>query len=206
MHRGTHHSKAEDVWFGGNLTPEGLWCHVRCTTHNPLCHHRGWRPRRRSPCQAKVWDLRHQFIIQQNICTGNKTHFWVKHNQVKYDYVLATCKLIVFNVVDIIDQMWKICRDILPFDIPVNMVVSVQVIQPPGCSYSYQTPPVPGERGGPVLQRHPNTHTDVRSQVAERLRNRASNQKVACSILAVQHYIVSLGKALASGGVSLYLL
>ena len=49
----------------------------------------------------------------------------------------------------------------------------------------------------------------IGSQVAERLGNRASNQKVAGSIPAVQNDVVSLGKALHPtwlGGMSLYLL
>ena len=50
---------------------------------------------------------------------------------------------------------------------------------------------------------------DLGSKVAERLGNRASNQKVASLIPAVSNDVVSLGKALhrtCLGGMSLYLL
>lgn len=52
--RRTYQSETEDIRFRSNLPPQGLRCHVRTGTHNPLCHHGCQRPLGRSSGQPKV--------------------------------------------------------------------------------------------------------------------------------------------------------
>lgn len=65
----SYHAKAEDVWFGCDLSPQSLRRHVSRRTHNPLCHHRRTRALAWSSRQTKIWDLGNEVVVQQDVST-----------------------------------------------------------------------------------------------------------------------------------------
>lgn len=67
--RKVYHSKTVDVWLGGDLPPQCLWCHIGCCPDHLLSHYCGWCKVCWGSCQPKVRNFCHKFLIQQNICT-----------------------------------------------------------------------------------------------------------------------------------------